>query len=102
MKFQQTIILSIMGGMLVGFTAFLTINHEMLQSTAKEEVYNKLKSKTSHLTQNIEEWLETKQRIVLALSKQVQTLHDQSPDTIRTYLYLANDAANHYCFYDLF
>ena len=94
MKFQQTIILSIMGGMLVGFTAFLTINHEMLQSTAKEEVYNKLKSKTSNLTQNIEEWLETKQRIALALSKQVQTLHDQSPDTIRTYLYLANDAAN--------
>lgn len=93
MKFQQKIILSIMGGMLVGFSAFLGINHAMMQETATKEIYDKLTDKTSDLTRSIEEWLETKQRITQALKKQVQNLDDQSPENVRKYLYLAINAA---------
>lgn len=93
MKFQQKIILSIMGGMLVGFTAFLGINHSMMQETATREIYSKLTDKASDLTRNIEEWLETKQRIAYALSQQAQKLDDQSPQNVRNYLQLAINAA---------
>lgn len=82
-----------MGGMLVGFSAFLGINHTMMQETATAEINDKLKVKTSDLANNIEEWLETKQLITESLKKQVQALDDQSPDNVRRYLHFAIDAA---------
>jgi len=82
-----------MGGMLVGFSAFLGINHTMMQETATAEINDKLKVKTSDLANNIEEWLETKQLITESLKKQVQALDDQSPDNVRRYLHFAIDVA---------
>jgi len=93
MKLQKKIIFSIMGGMLVGFSAFLGINHTMMQETATAEINDKLKVKTSDLANNIEEWLETKQLITESLKKQVQALDDQSPDNVRRYLHFAIDVA---------
>ncbi len=93
MKVQQKITLSIMGGMFTGFILFLGINHSMMRETATIEIYDKLKDKSAILTKSIDEWLGDKQRTAIALSKCVQTLKDQSPETVRSYLYLVNDAA---------
>jgi len=82
-----------MGGMLVGFSAFLGINHSMMQETATTEINDKLKVKTSDLTKNIEEWLETKQRIAQALKEQVQNCNDRSAQNVRKFLRFAIIAA---------
>lgn len=76
MKLQQKITFSIMGGMLVGFTAFLGINHSMMQKTTILEINEKLTSKASNLTRSIEDWLEAKQRIAFTLSQQAEKLED--------------------------
>lgn len=94
MKLQQKITFSIMGGMLIGVIAFLGINHSMMQETTTSEIYDKLKGKASDLTRNIEEWIEIKQRIAYALSQQMQKLEDKSPQNVRNYLNLANEAAH--------
>ena len=94
MKLQQKIILSIMGGMFIGFTAFLSINYKMMYTTTSKEINDKLKDKSSLLTMDIEEWLRDKQRMATALAKQANILKDRSPENVRNYLHLINDSAH--------
>ncbi|ASC93563.1 ATP-binding protein [Sulfurospirillum diekertiae] len=94
MKLEKKIILSIMGGMLLGFTAFLSINYSMMYETTSTEIYDKLKGKSADLTRDIEEWLGDKQRTALALARRAQNLQDRSPANVRNYLYLVNQSAN--------
>jgi len=94
MKLQQKITFFIMGGMLVGFTAFLGINHSMMQKTTIIEINDKLTGKVSNLTRSIEDWLEVKQRIAYTLSQQAQKLEDISPENVRKYLLFTDKVAN--------
>lgn len=94
MKLQQKIILSIMAGMLVGFTAFLSINYSMMHETTSTEIYDNLKGKSASLTKDIEEWLDDKQRTAHALAQRAQNLKDRSPNNVRNYLHLVNQSAN--------
>lgn len=94
MKLQQKITCFIMGGMFIGFTAFLGINHSMMQKTTIIEINDKLTGKVSNLTRSIEDWLEVKQRISYTLSQQAQKLEDRSPENVRKYLLFTDKAAN--------
>lgn len=94
MKLQQKIILSIMCGMIFGFTAFLTINHFMMQQTTKQEIHSMLEGKALSLTQTISEWLYNKQDIVIALGKSIHQLQDKTPERIREHLRQTAQAAN--------
>ncbi|MFT7003856.1 MAG: methyl-accepting chemotaxis protein [Sulfurimonas sp.] len=92
MKLQQKITLSIMGGILVGFSSFMIINHLMMQETAGIEIHEKLEAKSTGLTNTINEWLGAKRDSVIALGKSIQTLEDKSPENVRKYLKLSADS----------
>ena len=93
MKLQQKITLSILSGLFVGFGVFLSINHEMMKETTSFEIYEKLKSKSLGLTESIETWITTKQQIGDALAKIAPSIENRSPENVRKYLNLVNNAA---------
>ena len=94
MKPQQKIILMIMVGMLIGFSAFLSINYLMMYKITSNEINNKLINESINLTTSIEAWLDDKLRIAIALAKQAQKLEDRSTENVRRYLHLVNDSAD--------
>lgn len=94
MKLQQKIILLVMAGMLIGFSAFLTINYYMMYKTTSSEIHAKLINNSVNLTLDIEEWLDDKLRTAKALAKQAKKLEDRSAKNVRRYLHLVNDSAN--------
>ncbi|ARU48737.1 MULTISPECIES: methyl-accepting chemotaxis protein [Sulfurospirillum] len=93
MKLQQKITLSIVLGLVTGFVVFLVINHSMMKETTSSEIYEKLKDKSFGLTQNIQNWFESKQQIASALADVAQKIEDRSPENLRSYLNLVNKSA---------
>lgn len=93
MKLQQKIIISIIGGMLIGFSSFLTINHYMMTQTAVSDINEKVKTEVSKLSYSIDKYLNYQKDIAVALSKSIYNLSDKSQKNIREHLKQARDTA---------
>ena len=93
MKLQQKITISIIGGMLLGFTAFLAINHSMMKTTAIKDTHEKIQKEASNLTQSINNYLNNKLDIAIAFSDSINNLNDKSTQNIREHLAQARDTA---------
>ncbi|MFT7002915.1 MAG: methyl-accepting chemotaxis protein [Sulfurimonas sp.] len=92
MKLQRKITFSIMGGICLGFAAFMGINHSMMKETASIEIHEKLQEKASALSNVINEWLGAKKDVAIALGKSINNLKDKSPDNVRKYLKMSANA----------
>jgi methyl-accepting chemotaxis protein len=94
MKLQHKISLCVISGMVIGFAAFLGLNHTMMQETTTKEIHENLQGKSTDLTHMIDEWLKAKIDIITAMGKYFGTMDNLTPELIRTYLNLITDAAN--------
>jgi len=93
MNLQKKITISLMGGIILGFSSFLSINHMMMREATTAEVNESLKSKVYTLTHIIDEWLLSKKNIASALGKSIHELKDRNHENIRLYLRQAREAA---------
>lgn len=93
MKLQQKIIVSIVGGMVAGFSAFLWINHTMMEEAATVEIHETLKEKVGALARITDDWLVNRKDITVALGKSILALEEKSPARVREHLAQAKDAA---------
>lgn len=93
-KLQNKLISFIIFGMLIGFSVFLYINYLLMYKATTIEIEEKLKNKSSNLTQSIQEWLDDKQRMAIALANRAVKIKNRTPEHVRTYLQLVNESAN--------
>ncbi len=83
-----------MGGMIIGFGVFLSINYLMIQEVTTLEIHNKLKGKVGNLTHSIEEWLLNKKIILEVMSKNIKKLENKSDENIHKIMYQGMQSAN--------
>jgi len=93
MKLQQKITLYALIGITVGFSAFSFINFNMMKEATKAEIHNKLTTEALSTKENIEEWLNNKMDITIALGNSLKDMSQSSDEEVLKYLNLAREGA---------
>ncbi|WP_024955955.1 methyl-accepting chemotaxis protein [Sulfurospirillum arcachonense] len=93
MKLQQKITVTIIGGMLVGFTLFLSINHFMMKKIAIRDTHAKVEKEAAKLTYTINQYLNYQKDIAIAFSSSIHNLKNKNFENIREHLAQARNTA---------
>lgn len=93
MKLQQKITLYALVGITLGFSAFSFINFKMMKGATQAEIHDKLTTEALATKQNIEEWLNYKMTIAIALGSTLKGMEEAPQEQVQKHLTLAKDSA---------